>query len=350
LGPATRRARLPGQAPEPFCERCGASVDVAAIGPWVGMCHCPACDIFACRWCWSEAGEGCPDCGAVFAAAPVGAVAATAGAVAAGAVTTGAIRAGAAVAERQPHVAGATPGDGAAEAVPAAMAALAARHAVDATGTEPQAIRPWQSPRVPAGIGVVALLFVAFAVLLGDPFRPATDTALTPTSSPSTRATGAVAAATTETPDSDPTSAEPPTTDPTIAATDAPPKPAGQASTSGPGSTPLAPTGRTATPRPTQPAATPRPTARPTAAPTPKPVKTPSPTAAPTPQPTPSCRDVPNLVGLTVAKARTTWTGAGFTGGFRTDPDHATGKTPVVGQNQSPGACLPPATAITVTV
>src|SRR6186997_2076159 len=82
LSSARRGARLPGGAPEPFCERCGTSVEIAAIGPWVGLCHCPACDVFACRWCWEEAAEGCPECGiryapllAAAAVAPVAAVA-----------------------------------------------------------------------------------------------------------------------------------------------------------------------------------------------------------------------------------------------------------------------------------
>ena len=86
LSPARHGARLPGGAPEPFCERCGTSVEVAAIGPWVGLCHCPACDVFACRWCWEEATEACPECGtryaplvaAVAAVAPVATVAAVA--------------------------------------------------------------------------------------------------------------------------------------------------------------------------------------------------------------------------------------------------------------------------------
>ena len=69
MSPAGRGARLPGEAPQPFCERCGRSVDAATIGPRVGLCHCPSCDLFACRSCWSEAAESCPECGISFAAA-----------------------------------------------------------------------------------------------------------------------------------------------------------------------------------------------------------------------------------------------------------------------------------------
>jgi hypothetical protein len=33
-----------------------------AIGPRVGMCHCPSCDTFACRWCWAAYRGACPTC------------------------------------------------------------------------------------------------------------------------------------------------------------------------------------------------------------------------------------------------------------------------------------------------
>src|SRR6188472_2482452 len=128
LSPARHGARLPGGAPEPFCERCGTSVEVAAIGPWVGLCHCPACDVFACRWCWEEATEACPECGtryaplvaAVVAAAPLPAV-----------ETTGS---GVAIKTHPPE--------------PIAAAATL------------QAVHLLRTQRVPAGIGV-AVLFVA---------------------------------------------------------------------------------------------------------------------------------------------------------------------------------------------
>jgi beta-lactam-binding protein with PASTA domain len=68
--------------------------------------------------------------------------------------------------------------------------------------------------------------------------------------------------------------------------------------------------------------------------------------ATPTPAP-PACLTVPNLVGMTVAKARGAWRGAGFTGGFTAD---GAGRQTVVTQSQPAGACLPPGTSIAVTV
>jgi outer membrane biosynthesis protein TonB len=105
------------------------------------------------------------------------------------------------------------------------------------------------------------------------------------------------------------------------------------------------------TPAPT---ATPAPTPKPTPAPTPKPTpaRTPRPTPAPTPHPTaspaptPTCKVVPDLVGKKVSAARSTWTGAGFTGSF--SPNGQNNLT-VATQNRTPGACLPPTTTITVT-
>lgn len=69
--------------------------------------------------------------------------------------------------------------------------------------------------------------------------------------------------------------------------------------------------------------------------------------------PPPGCLDqvVPNLVGLTVANARTSWSNAGFTGAF----DPATGSdTDVVSAQVTsptfqPGDCAPATTAVTVT-
>jgi hypothetical protein len=54
------------------------------------------------------------------------------------------------------------------------------------------------------------------------------------------------------------------------------------------------------------------------------------------------------MVGLTVAKARNAWTGAGFTGAFTAPSGPA--KQIVASQSQPAGACLPPDTGITVTV
>jgi hypothetical protein len=33
-----------------------------AIGPRVGLCHCPSCDSYACRWCWADYRGSCPTC------------------------------------------------------------------------------------------------------------------------------------------------------------------------------------------------------------------------------------------------------------------------------------------------
>lgn len=74
-------------------------------------------------------------------------------------------------------------------------------------------------------------------------------------------------------------------------------------------------------------------------------VPTPTPTATPTA--TPTCKTVPNLVGSTVANARSAWTAAGFTGSF-TPSSGQTSKI-VVTQSQTPGACLPASTTMTVT-
>jgi hypothetical protein len=346
VSPARRGARLPGQPPEPYCERCGASVDVADIGPWVGMCHCPECDIFACRWCWSEAGEACPECGAVFAGAAVGAVGVGAGVAAAGGATAGAMGVGPGPVPPEesspgsaPSVAAVTTPEPTAVGVAGAMAVTPSGGPDGATGSQPEGIRPWTSPRRPAGIGVVALVFVALAVIVGDPFRSASDNVLFPTSSPRAGATGAVAVAETSTADPTGTPAAPSLTDPTASGTPtAAPTPRTATSTRRPASTPLARTGSAATPRPPKVPATPRPT----------PIRTPKPTPAPTPRPTPSCRTVPDVVGQTIAKARAAWTAAGFTGSFNAPKGPANRK--VATQSQPAGACLPPGTSITVTV
>jgi beta-lactam-binding protein with PASTA domain len=74
---------------------------------------------------------------------------------------------------------------------------------------------------------------------------------------------------------------------------------------------------------------------------------TPTPTPNPTPAPTPDCETVPDLVGLTVANARATWTAAGFTGAF--GPAFGLNNKIVETQNRSAGACLPATTTISVT-
>jgi hypothetical protein len=53
------------------------------------------------------------------------------------------------------------------------------------------------------------------------------------------------------------------------------------------------------------------------------------------------------MVGLTVAKARNAWNGAGFAGGFSAPTGPA--KAIVTSQSQPAGACLPADTGITVT-
>jgi hypothetical protein len=71
-------------------------------------------------------------------------------------------------------------------------------------------------------------------------------------------------------------------------------------------------------------------------------------TPAPTPTP-PPCVVVPDLKNPapeTVGQARAEWTSAGFTGSF--SPSGQNSKV-VIGQSQTPGACLPASTSVTVT-
>ena len=54
-----------GEPPAAVCPRCGRRVDMATIGPRVGLGHCPVCEVYACRWCWAGAEDavrsaGCP--------------------------------------------------------------------------------------------------------------------------------------------------------------------------------------------------------------------------------------------------------------------------------------------------
>ncbi len=51
---------------------------MASIGPQVGLCHCPSCEEYACRWCWAETPGACPTCAVSYLAAP-GATTAAAG-------------------------------------------------------------------------------------------------------------------------------------------------------------------------------------------------------------------------------------------------------------------------------
>lgn len=77
---APRAAQSSGDPPLPYCERCGKQVDQATIGPLVGLCHCPSCNGYVCRWCWADAAGECPACGIVpFADAPAAGVAGVSG-------------------------------------------------------------------------------------------------------------------------------------------------------------------------------------------------------------------------------------------------------------------------------
>jgi hypothetical protein len=70
-------------------------------------------------------------------------------------------------------------------------------------------------------------------------------------------------------------------------------------------------------------------------------------------QPPTGCLDkiVPNMVGLTVANARTSWTGAGFTGSFSpaTGQDTETVASQVTSPSSTPGSCLVATATVTVT-
>ena len=61
------------------------------------------------------------------------------------------------------------------------------------------------------------------------------------------------------------------------------------------------------------------------------------------------CQTLPNLVGISVADARNTWTDAGFTGAFLpAGNDTRVVLSQVTDPDASPGACVPPTTAIIV--
>jgi hypothetical protein len=88
----------------------------------------------------------------------------------------------------------------------------------------------------------------------------------------------------------------------------------------------------------------------PTPTPLPSPSADPSASPAPSVSPPPPCAPgtiaVPNLVGLTVANARSAWTGAGFTGSFTP----AVGSTNKIVTDQVPdvGECEAPTTSMVV--
>jgi hypothetical protein len=304
-----RETPASGEPPAPVCQRCGRRVDMEAIGPRVGLCHCPVCELYACPWCWAAADGGCPICAysyAVAAIAPAAAVAAVAPAAAAAAT--------------------------AANAAAAATAATA--------GGRPGTTTPRPKDlRAPVAAGTIVLAIALLIINIGAAFRPTggldgnlagseTGGSASPSAAVSAASTGPTGFS------PSPTAA---TTNPTASST------SGQAV--GPPTVPGTPA-PTATPAPT-----PTPTPKPTPAPTPKPTPapTPRPTPAPTPQPTPACKTVPNLIGKTLAAARSAWKAAGFTGAL-TSTNGKKGQLIVQTQNRTPGACMPASTTITVTV
>lgn len=94
---------------------------MAAIGPQVGLCHCPSCEEYTCRWCWAETPGACPTCGVLYLAAP------------------------------------------------GATAAMAAGTAAGATGRT--TLWPRQDLRVPAAVGALAVAVVLLGLTLGGAFR-----------------------------------------------------------------------------------------------------------------------------------------------------------------------------------
>ena len=101
-----------GEPPAAVCPRCGRRVDMATIGPRVGLCHCPVCEVYACRWCWAGAEDACPICGVSYGPAAVAprraAAAAVAGAGIAAAAAAAPTPTAAAAPEATPEVAAAT--------------------------------------------------------------------------------------------------------------------------------------------------------------------------------------------------------------------------------------------------
>jgi hypothetical protein len=285
----------PGEPPRPVCQRCGRSVDESTIGAQVGLCHCLVCEVYACRGCWADADGTCPSCGVRYAPAALRAVGPADDPGVATAVVTGAVVAG-------------------------------------AGGPSTPGRRP--DIRAPLAIGTLVVALALLGLAFGGPLgSTAGSTGATPTP-----ALAVVASAASD-PTSSPSAASPGDALASEAPTSVPIStarvPDSTATTEG--STPTPPTA-TSTPA-TTPAPTPRPTA--TRAPTPRP--TPRPT--PTPDPTPSCKVVPELVGSTVAAARTAWAAAGFTGTF----NPAGHNTAIVQkQNQTAGACLGASSTVTV--
>jgi hypothetical protein len=294
-----------------------------AIGPRVGLCHCPVCELYACPWCWAGAEGSCPFCAWSYAAlAPVVAVAAATPAAEASAPM-------AAVAAVTPAttVAAAT---GTAAVASGQRAATAGRMALTTART--------RDLRAPVAAGTIVIAIALLVLNIGASFRPTggvggdvAGSEIGGQASPSlVVAVGGIGSARVS---ATPTSARP-SANPT-----GPVAPGGA----------VGPPTQPGTPAPTaKPATTPKPTPVPTPKPTPVPTPRRTASPAPTPEPTPACKTVPNLVGQTVANARSAWKAAGFTGAFT--PANGQNKMIVQTQNRTPGACMPPTTTITVTV
>lgn len=72
-------------------------------------------------------------------------------------------------------------------------------------------------------------------------------------------------------------------------------------------------------------------------------------TLAPIVPVTAGCGTVPNLIGVTVATARSAWTAAGFTGAFLpADSDTRVVNAQVTDAPSNPGDCMPPGTSVVV--
>ena len=254
MSPAGRGARLPGEAPQSFCERCGRSVEAASIGHRVGLCHCPACDLFACRSCWSEAAEACPECGVSYAEArPTEVLTA---ALTAGALAANALRDEALAADGPPPARPEEPptwDEEQGSEVPAAWGGAAAAWAAvpdlepaATTAGQSQVMHPWKARGVGASLGVAAVLM--FAMILGNPFQAGgVESATNQPNSPagSFRVGGFGAGTASPGAEESPTGAaatDPPATDPIAEPT------GGTTPTARPTATPTARPGATATP------------------------------------------------------------------------------------------------------
>jgi len=303
----------------PFCERCGNAIGPAAALAKLGLRRCESCGVHACGRCWVRASGGCPGCG----------------------VRVDGLRARFIAPQRG--------------------------------GRSPQ--RP-RDRRAAMTVGAIVVGLTAFAIVIGNPVRPAGDVEgalggptatmsaaggldLAPVPSPTDRAAGSSKASTVQSSTSARATPIPGATpDGRSSSGQSPREPT-------PSRTPAATLQHRATLAPTlmpAPSPTPAPSPAPTPPPTPAPATTPTPAPAPTPTqpaptsppdptptaaPTPVCLVVPDLVGLTVSKARAAWTAAGFTGSF--SPALGQNNKTVQTQSAIAGDCLPASTAIAVT-